>query len=96
MGKSSLRSSSCILCDEPFIGRRVEGEAALRAATRADPMFAEAWYNLSHLLDEQRRSEAAIDCVLKALHAAPEYADAMFNLALLLQRSNKHAEAAEY
>src|SRR5262249_41499756 len=28
-------------------GRKIEAEAALRAATRADPMFAEAWYNLS-------------------------------------------------
>jgi Tfp pilus assembly protein PilF len=27
-------------------GREVEAEAAFRAATRADPMFAEAWYNL--------------------------------------------------
>ena len=54
----------------------------LRAATRADPTFAEAWYNLSDLLDEQGRSEAAIDCLRRALHAAPDYADAMFNLAL--------------
>jgi tetratricopeptide (TPR) repeat protein len=78
-------------------GRRVEAaEAALRAAKRADPMFAEAWYNLSDLLDEQSRSEAAIDCLRKALRAAPAYIDAIFNLALLLQRSNKHAEAAEY
>jgi len=68
----------------------------LRAATRADPMFAEAWYNLSDLLDGQGKSEAAIDCLRRALHAAPEYADAMFNLALLLQRNNKHAEAAEH
>jgi len=59
-------------------------------------MLAEAWYNLSDLLDEQGRSEAAIDCLRRALHAAPEYADAMFNLALLLQRSNRHNEAAEY
>jgi tetratricopeptide (TPR) repeat protein len=77
-------------------GRRVEAEAALRAATGADPMFAEAWYNLSDLLDEQGRSEAAIDCLRKALRVAPAYIDAIFNLALLLQRSNKHAEAAEY
>ncbi len=59
-------------------------------------MFAEAWYNLSDLLDEQGRSKAAIDCLRSALRAAPDYADAMFNLALLLQRGNKHAEAAEY
>src|SRR5262245_7168472 len=74
-------------------GRKVEAEAALRAATRADPMFAEAWYNLSDLLDEQGRSEAAIDCLRTALRAAPDYTDAMFNLALLLQRNNKHTEA---
>jgi len=68
----------------------------LRAATRADPMFAEGWHNLSDLLDGQGKSEAAIDCLRRAPHAAPEYADAIINLALLLQRNNKHAEAAEY
>ena len=77
-------------------GRRVEAEAALRAATRADPTFAEAWYNLSDVLDEQGRSEAAINCLRTALQTAPDYADAMFNLALLLQRNNEYAEAAEY
>src|SRR5262249_15300716 len=65
--------------------RKVEAEAELRAATRADPTFAEAWYNLSDLLDEQGRSEPAIDCLRRALQADPDYADAMFNLALLLQ-----------
>jgi tetratricopeptide (TPR) repeat protein len=77
-------------------GRRVEAEAALRAATRADPTFAEARHNLSDLLDEQGRSQAAVDCLRRALEATPDYADAMFNLALLLQRNNKHAEAVEY
>jgi len=45
---------------------------------------------------EQGRSEAAIDCLRRALQAAPDYADAMFNLALLLQRGSRHKEAAEY
>src|SRR5439155_8871392 len=79
-----------------LVGFDSDDQLAFRAATRADPMFAEAWYNLSDLLDEQGRSEAAIDCLRRALHAAPEYVDAMFNLALLLQRSNRHNEAAEY
>jgi tetratricopeptide (TPR) repeat protein len=54
-----------------------------------------AWYNLSDLLDEQGRSQAAIDCLPRA-KAAPDCADAMFNLALLLQRNNNHAEAVDY
>jgi tetratricopeptide (TPR) repeat protein len=77
-------------------GRNVEAEAALWAATRMDPAFAEAWYNLGDLLDEQGRSETAIECLRKSLQAAPDYADAMFNLALLLQRKNQCAEAADY
>jgi tetratricopeptide (TPR) repeat protein len=59
--------------------RNVEAEAALRAATRVDPTFAEAWYNLGDLLDEQGRSEAAIEFLRQALQAASDYADAMFN-----------------
>jgi tetratricopeptide (TPR) repeat protein len=57
----------------------------LRSATQADPTFADAWYNLSDLLDEQERVEAAIECLRTVLRVAPDYADAMFNLALLLQ-----------
>src|SRR5262249_19309090 len=57
---------------------------------------AEEWDKLSDLLDEQGRSQAAIDCLRRALQAGPDYADAMFNLALLLQRANQPKEAAEY
>jgi tetratricopeptide (TPR) repeat protein len=76
--------------------RTAEAEAALRAATRANPAFAEAWYNLADLLDDQGRSEAAIECLRKALVVAPDYIDAIFNLALLLQRKESYAEAADY
>ena len=76
--------------------RNAAAEAAFRSATRTDPTFAEAWYNLGDLLDDQGRIEAAIECLRKALQAAPDYADAMFNLALLLQRKNQYLEAADY
>jgi tetratricopeptide (TPR) repeat protein len=86
------------LCNNLLRGstRNVEAEAALRAATRVDPTFADAWYNLGDLLDEQGRSEAGIECLRTALRVAPDYADAMFNLALMLQRKNQYAEAADY
>jgi tetratricopeptide (TPR) repeat protein len=48
------------------------------------------------LLDEQGRSEAAIECLRKALRVAPDYVDAVFNLALLLQRKSQYAEATDY
>ena len=58
--------------------RAVEAEAALRTATRANPGFAEAWYNLADLLDDQGRSEAAIECLRKALLVAPEHIDCAY------------------
>ena len=36
------------------------------------------------MLDDQGRSQAAIECFRKALLVAPDYIDATFNLALLL------------
>ena len=60
----------------------LEAEAAFIIATRVDPEYAQAWYNLGDLLDDQGRPDAAIECLRKALRVAPDYADAMFNLAL--------------
>jgi tetratricopeptide (TPR) repeat protein len=71
-------------------GHKIEAEAALRAATRADPTFAEAWYNLSDLLDEQGRSSAARASGCTGLRRRD------VNLSLLLQRGSRHEEAAEY
>jgi tetratricopeptide (TPR) repeat protein len=47
------------------------------AATRADRTFADAWYNLSDLLDEQGRVEAAIECLRTVLRVAPAYGAAV-------------------
>ena len=48
------------------------------------------------VLDDQGRSEAAVQCLRKALVVAPDYLDAIFNLALMLQRKGAYAEAAVY
>jgi tetratricopeptide (TPR) repeat protein len=69
---------------------------ALGSATRVDPTFAEAWYNLGDLLDDQGRPEAAIGCLRKALQVAPGYANATFNLALMIQRKSHYEEAANF
>jgi tetratricopeptide (TPR) repeat protein len=76
------------------IGSKVNGFTLL--ALLAIPQSREAWYNLGDWLDEQGRSEAAIECLPTALQVAPDYADAMFNLALLFQRTNQYTEAADY
>jgi tetratricopeptide (TPR) repeat protein len=68
----------------------------LSKSASPNPAFAEAWYNLADLLDDQGRSNDAIECLRKALLVAPGYNDAMFNLALLLQRKSGYGEAAEY
>jgi tetratricopeptide (TPR) repeat protein len=78
------------------MGRSLEAEAAYRTAVKADPRFAQAWYNLADLLDVQRRTKEAIACLDRALEADPGCADAMFNMALLLQGIERHAEAAQW
>ena len=65
----------------------------IRAATKSDARFAEAWYNLADLLDDQRQPDKAVAC-LDALAADPDYADAIFNLGLLHQRADRYADAA--
>ena len=68
--------------------RNVEAEAALRGATRADPTFAEAWYNLSDCLTSRGAWKRPLNACGKQLQIVPDYSDAIFNIALLLQRKN--------
>jgi tetratricopeptide (TPR) repeat protein len=69
LAASALLGSGAALGAEQF---------AIAEEARANPAFAEAWYNLADLLDDQGRSEAAVDCLRKALVVSPDYIDAMF------------------
>jgi tetratricopeptide (TPR) repeat protein len=77
-------------------GQIVEAEALYRKSCEADPNFAIAWYNLADVLDDQGRMADAMVCLENAIKADPTYADAIFNLALLFQRTERHAEAANW
>jgi tetratricopeptide (TPR) repeat protein len=63
--------------------------------TRANPAFAEARYNLGNLLDDQGRSEAAVECLRKALLVAPDYIDASVKPAALSASTSLLASSAE-
>jgi tetratricopeptide (TPR) repeat protein len=77
-------------------GQIVEAEALYRKSCEADPNFAIAWYNLADVLDDQGRMADAMVCLENAIKADPTYSDAIFNLALLFQRTERHAEAANW
>ena len=85
-------SISATCCDPS--GRRSRPRRPIAPPPRPMPRFAEAWYNLADMLDDQSQSDKAAVCLQRALDADPEYADAIFNLGLLHQRNERHAAAA--
>src|SRR4029079_1302425 len=48
-------------------GRKADAERAFKQAIKADKRFAEVWYNLATLYDEQDREHDAIDALERAL-----------------------------
>ena len=70
------------------------GRGGLSGGDQGRSRFAEAWYNLADVLDDQRHPDKAVACLERALAADPDYADAIFNLGLLHQRTDRHADAA--
>jgi tetratricopeptide (TPR) repeat protein len=61
---------------------------AYREATRLDPAFYEAHYNLALTYSRQNNSAAALPSYEKALAIRPDAADARYNFALLLMQSH--------
>jgi tetratricopeptide (TPR) repeat protein len=67
-----------------------------KAATRVDPTFADAWYNLSNLLDDQGRVKPPLNAYTQRCGSRLTTPTQCSISALLLQRTNQYAEAANY
>ena len=75
--------------------RTVEAEAALRTATRANPAFAETWYNLADLLDDQGRSEAAVECWIDECPWESAKSEVAAEESLVIEAATKSATCME-
>jgi tetratricopeptide (TPR) repeat protein len=71
-----------------------EAIAAYQAATRLDPSYFEAHYNLGLASTEAGNLPVALRACEMALAARPESLDARYNFALVLKRANYLADAA--
>jgi tetratricopeptide (TPR) repeat protein len=78
-----------LLCERDQL---TEGISLLRTATRHNPAFADAWYNIGHALEACGRIEEAIAAYRRAA-ADPSYADPLFNLGMLCLEDGKYPEA---
>lgn len=75
------------------MARRTEAMIAFRQALDRDPVFAEAAFNLAHLLEEDRRTEEAERFYRQALEIHAGYAAAAYNLARILTDRRAFVEA---
>lgn len=76
-------------------GQAVEAEAHLRAATKTQPDFYEAWDNLAYCLKIQDRLAEALNCHQQATKLRPDAAAAWYNFGLTLSLYGKITEALE-
>ena len=73
-------------------------DAAIEAYNKAlaiKPDYAEAFYNMGVILQEQGKLEETVEAYNKALAIKPDYADAYNNMGLVLQEQGKLEEAVE-
>jgi tetratricopeptide (TPR) repeat protein len=85
------------------VGQNDKAEAMLRRATAANPDYWSAWEQLSYLLIQLGRVDAAIDAEKEAMrvreflpsHGGDNYAETMDVFGQLLLKRNRYAEAVE-
>ncbi len=75
-------------------GAYQRAERIQRQAINAHPDFAEAYFNLGDLFDDQGKKEAAKENYWRAIKSRPEQPDSYYPLAVLVQPENRALAAA--
>ncbi len=66
-----------------------------RESLRANPLYADAWYNTGLAYHFQNRLAVAAECYTKAVRYKPDHVQAQINLGVVLHLQNKTAAAIE-
>jgi Flp pilus assembly protein TadD len=74
--------------------RTADAITAYQSATRLDPNYFDAWYNLGVTAAEARTFPTALAAYERSLTIQPDSLDARYNLALALREVNKFPDAA--
>ncbi|WP_051767888.1 tetratricopeptide repeat protein [Sphingobium sp. DC-2] len=77
------------------MGQLQEAEACYLEATRLNPDYAQAWYNLANLYAAQDRPDSAADAYGAALAIQPDYVDVHYNLGNLHRENRRYAQAMD-
>ncbi len=68
---------------------------SFREAIKIDPNFAQAYYSIAVIFDEQKKIDEALSYYEKTLKADPNYAKAYFNIATLYELRRQPAKAVK-
>jgi tetratricopeptide (TPR) repeat protein len=73
-----------------------EMELLLRQATKADPKFWPAYFELAQLDESRKQSDSAIQSLMQVVKLNPDYAPAHYNLAQLYAQKGDRVRAIEH
>lgn len=71
------------------LGRVAEAERSFRKATELNPAYADGYFNMANILQEQGKFDGAIEAYLSTLEIQPLYAQAQYNIGVILKAQGK-------
>ena len=74
-------------------GKIAEAKEKWALATKADPKFASAYYNLGNALEYEHKNSEAVNCWVKAITVNPNMSDAFYRIGAMYYKDNHLAQA---